>query len=185
MADALGALATRTRGAFVAIAIAVASIALPCWAQTSKRGFVVSEVIAEAGLHPKSPLPGARKVQSDEGHAYWVKPAPVVAGGIVDVGVEKGVDGWMVWLLVNDADAKQMHKFTSAHVGGQFALMLNGQIIGEPMTIMGTLSGPRWQLAETGRLIAYGRCVDFEQARDAANKSNKVASNCHFPEPSQ
>jgi preprotein translocase subunit SecD len=168
------------------VAIGLATIATPCWSQGSESGFAVREVIAEAGLHPDLPLVGARKVESDEGHAYWVKPHPIVSGGIVEVGMVKGEAGWKVWLRVNDADAKQMREFTSANVGSQIALMLDGRIIGEPPRIMTPISGTHWETAETNSLVAYARCLNFDKASDGGvNNPNAAASRCRFPVPAQ
>ncbi len=144
-----------------------------------EKGFSIHQVDAEAGLHPEAPSSTDQKVLTDDGHAYWLRSEPVLAGGILEVGLAVDRYGQKVWLRVNDKDAERFHAFTSAHVGDQFAFVLNGRMIGEPIQIMMPISGERWELPPTFPLIAYTRCVGFEMVKEgAARNSNPSMSSC-------
>jgi preprotein translocase subunit SecD len=142
-------------------------------------GFTVHQVDAEAGLHPESPSADDEWVLTDDGHAYWLHSEPILVGGIVDVGLTKESGGRVVWLRVTDKDAERFHRFTSTHIGDQFAFVLNGRMIGEPVKITMPIAGGLWQLAASNQVVAYIRCLGFERVRDdAAHAPSPPTSNC-------
>ena len=139
----------------------------------------VFEVDAEAGLHPRRPTMGDKKVPTDDGHAYWVRAKPSLPVDIVDVGLTE--DGRMIWLRVTDETAARFHEFTSTHVGRQFVLVVDGRIIGEPATIMTPGSGTQWMLSESNPLVAFVRCVAFERVKQgSAGGRSSAISNCQL-----
>lgn len=147
-----------------------------------EKGFSVHQVDAEAGLHPERPSADDQKVPTDDGHAYWLRSEPTLVGGIVDVGLVEASGGRQVWLRVSDIDAKLFHDFTSAHVGDWFAFVLNGRMIGEPIKIMMSVAGDRWELPETNQMAAYARCVSFENVKERSTRDvSPPASSCRLP----
>jgi hypothetical protein len=139
----------------------------------------VFEVDAEAGLHPSRPRAGDQKAPTDEGHAYWVRAKPSLVADIVDVGLAEG--GRTLWLKVSVHTAQEFGEFTATHIGGQFALTLDGRIVGEPATIQGPITGTGWNFAESSPLEAYVRCLAFERVKDrSAGKRTPAASKCEL-----
>lgn len=109
----------------------------------NEKGFSIHEVDAEAGLQPAQPRPGDQKVLTWDGHAYWLRPVPIVLNDFEGVRLLYGQDGKLqVWLRLTPEGQRAFASFTSTHVGQKLAFVLDGKMIGPDVVIMGPVPGP-------------------------------------------
>lgn len=146
----------------------------------SEKGFSPHQVDAEAGLHPNRPSPDDQRVVTDQEHVYWVRTEPILKGGLVDVHVVQAEGVFKIILRMSDEDAKLFHAFTTSNTGPKIAFVLNGRMIGEPIRVMGPISGTELQLPQsTNRMYITLLCDEFERAKEAAaSASGQEISKC-------
>jgi hypothetical protein len=103
---------------------------------SQEHGFSVHESVAEAGLHPDQPAPDTEKVLTNEGHAYWLRSAPLMRGGISDVAVVH--DGGQVYLVLKftPRGGETFSHLAKAHQEQFIAFVLDGKMLGEPMEVL-------------------------------------------------
>jgi hypothetical protein len=86
----------------LAVVVAISSpVAAEKIAAPTHRSIALYQVDAEAGLHPDRPQAGDIKLSSLWGHAYWVRPTPVLAGGVTAVRLEEECQRGRVWLRLS------------------------------------------------------------------------------------
>jgi preprotein translocase subunit SecD len=145
------------------------------------KGFSIHEVSAEAGLHPRRPNRGDEKVLTNDGHAYWLRPSPVLRGGIV--GVDMGQDNRTVVLLRLAPDAaKGFSHFAANHAGRSIAFVLDGRMIGAEVHIAGGWrdgdGGPKYLVVPAGsELMAMLLADQFSRAIEGNKTAPPVTPN--------
>jgi preprotein translocase subunit SecD len=106
------------------------------------RGFSILPSDGQASAGQKPPSEGDQRTSSREGPELWLRPSPIVAGGIKSVRVASGYQGRpVIWLRLTDAASEKVAAYTATHAGQRFAYVLDGQVVGQEVTISGPLEG--------------------------------------------
>lgn len=108
------------------------------------RGFSILPSDGQAAAGQAPPRAADQRTPAREGPALWLRDSPVVVGGIKSVRVASGYQGRPVILLqLTDAASAKVAAYTASHLGQRFAYVLDGQVVGEEVTINAALEGDR------------------------------------------
>jgi preprotein translocase subunit SecD len=95
--------------------------------------------------------PGDQSLLGQDGRTYWVRSEPALVGGIIGVAVEPGSDGQSaVWLRLTPEATRTLAKFSAEHVGGTFAYVFDGRIVGHVVTMYGPLERDVVAISDAG-----------------------------------
>jgi len=133
-------------------------------------GVAVYEVDAEAGLHPEAPKPDDIKMTSLEGHAYWLRPTPVFAGGVTGARMEERCGRAQIWLRLNQPSRDALRNYTAGGAAPILTIVLNGQVIDPVVRVMSTLEGSEIPVPEMDLLEARLMMQSFEDAVGASSR---------------